>query len=74
MGMPEAFAAEIEAFLMGQGMDPATFGRRALNDPNFVFDVRSRGRCPNLRTIDRVREFMRRCVGAQEDGGRGPTQ
>jgi hypothetical protein len=67
MGMPEAFAAEIEAFLNGQGMDPATFGRRALKDPNFVFDVRRRGRCPNLRTLERVRGFMRSCAG--EAGG-----
>ena len=74
MGMPEAFAAEIEAFLKGQGMNAATFGRRALKDPNFVSDVRRRGRCPNLRTVERVRGFMRSCLAEAggEDGQARP--
>ncbi len=38
-------------------MEASLFGRKALKDPNFVFDLR-KGRCPNLRTIQRVREFM----------------
>jgi hypothetical protein len=38
-------------------MEASLFGRSALKDPNFVFDLR-KGRCPNLRTIQRVRAFM----------------
>jgi predicted transcriptional regulator len=51
------FRDEIEAFLSRKGMDPTTFGKRAMNDPKFVFDVRE-GRKPGLDTVDRVRAFM----------------
>ena len=57
MSLQEEFATEIEAFLERHVMDPTTFGRLALGDPSFVFDVRG-GRAPNLRTIERVRGFM----------------
>jgi len=53
----EEFAAEIEAFLESAKMDPTSFGRLAINDPNFVKDVRE-GRSPNLSTVHRVRQFM----------------
>jgi hypothetical protein len=37
---------------------PATkFGRDAMGDPRFVFDLR-RGREPRERTIRRVRDFL----------------
>ncbi len=49
--------AEVEAFLSERSMEASLFGRRALKDPNFVFDLR-KGRCPNLRTIQRVSAFM----------------
>jgi len=53
----ELFRTEIETFLTDQEMDPTAFGRRALNDPNFVFDIRD-GRSPSAKTIDRARAFM----------------
>jgi len=49
--------ADVEAFLSERSMEASLFGRRALKDPNFVFDLR-KGRCPNLRTIQRVSAFM----------------
>lgn len=57
MTLRDDFLAEIEAFLVEAKMDASTFGRDALKDPNFVFDLRS-DRAPNLRTIERVRDFI----------------
>jgi len=57
MTLLESFLVDVEAFLSERGMEASLFGRNALKDPNFVFDLR-RGRCPNLRTIQRVRAFM----------------
>jgi len=62
MTLQDDFLAEIEAFLTSNEMDPSAFGREALKDPNFVFDLR-KGRAPNLRTIERVREFMSEEIG-----------
>ena len=41
----------IESFLATSGMSPTVFGRKALNDPNFVFDLRADKRSPSIRTI-----------------------
>lgn len=38
-------------------MPPARFGREAVRDPRFVFDLRN-GREPRPQTIDRVRAFL----------------
>jgi 2,4-dienoyl-CoA reductase-like NADH-dependent reductase (Old Yellow Enzyme family) len=57
MTLRESFLADVEAFLSERRIEASLFGRNALKDPNFVFDLR-KGRCPNLRTIQRVREFM----------------
>jgi hypothetical protein len=38
-------------------MPAATFGRNALNDPTFVFEVRD-GRDIKSRTIDTLRDYM----------------
>ena len=57
MTLLDSFMADIEAFRSEQSMEASLFGRRALKDPNFVFDLR-KGRCPNLRTIQRVSAFM----------------
>ncbi len=54
----EAFLAEIEAFLKRSGMSASAFGKSALNDPNFVGDLRD-GRMPSLGLVDRVHEFIR---------------
>ena len=57
MTLLESFLVDVEAFLSERRMEASLFGRNALKDPNFVFDLR-KGRCPNLRTIQRVRGFM----------------
>jgi 2,4-dienoyl-CoA reductase-like NADH-dependent reductase (Old Yellow Enzyme family) len=57
MTLLESFLADIETFLAERGMEASLFGRDALKDPNFVFELR-KGRCPNLRTIERVGAFM----------------
>ena len=49
--------AEIEAFMERTGMSPTAFGRRALNDGNFIPRL-EQGRAPSLGTIDRVRKFI----------------
>jgi 2,4-dienoyl-CoA reductase-like NADH-dependent reductase (Old Yellow Enzyme family) len=54
----QTFLAEIEAFLKRSGMSATAFGRNALNDPNFVHDVRD-GRLPNLGLVGRVQEYIR---------------
>jgi hypothetical protein len=56
--LADSFIAEIETFLDKTKMSPSAFGKAAVNDPNFVSDVRE-GRAPSLRLADRVREFMR---------------
>lgn len=57
MKLREQIAAEIEAFLEESGMPPATFGRKAMSDPTFVWKVRN-GHDVRSSTIDRVREYI----------------
>lgn len=57
MTEPEAFKAEIEAFIAKNGIAPTRFGKDAVGDPKFVFDLR-RGREPSWRTAERVKAFM----------------
>jgi hypothetical protein len=57
MSLLKSFIADVEAFLTERGMEASLFGRDTLKDPNFVFELR-KGRCPNLRTIERVSAFM----------------
>lgn len=59
MTQAEAFLAEIDQFLASSQMTATAFGRAAVNDPNFVGDLR-KGRNPNLGLVDRVYDFMRR--------------
>lgn len=47
----------IEKFLRDTGMAPTKFGREAVRDPRFVFDIRN-GREPSERTIRRIEHFM----------------
>lgn len=51
------FRTSIEAFLSDSEMDPTTFGKLAMNDPSFVFDVRGGRKC-SLATVDKVNAFM----------------
>lgn len=53
----ESFRQTVETFLSETSMDPTTFGKEALSDPSFVFDLRN-GRSPSAKTMDRVREWM----------------
>jgi hypothetical protein len=47
----------IERHLRASGMPPTRFGREALQDPRFVFDLR-RGRELRPETVDRVASFL----------------
>jgi sulfate adenylyltransferase subunit 2 len=53
-----SFLSDIEHFLSETKIDPTSFGRQALGDPSFVFDLR-KGRSPSAKTIDKVRDWMR---------------
>lgn len=44
---------EVEQFLVLTGKSPSRFGRQALGDPRFVFDLRN-GRSPREETARRV--------------------
>ena len=48
---------DVELFLRASNIPAATFGRVAMGDPRFVFDLRN-GREPRTRTIERVRAFL----------------
>lgn len=48
---------EVENFLRATKVPPARFGREAMRDPRFVFDLRN-GREPRPRTIERIRRFL----------------
>ena len=48
---------EIERHLCASKMKPTRFGRDAVRDPRFVFDLR-RGREPRQKTIAKVRSFL----------------
>jgi hypothetical protein len=48
---------KIDAFLRQTRMPQTRFGRLAINDPQFVFDLR-RGRVPRPSTERRVEHFM----------------
>ena len=48
---------EIEKFLRSSGVPAARFGRDAINDPRFVFDLR-RGREPRPQTVARIVDFL----------------
>jgi predicted transcriptional regulator len=52
-------SSEIEQFLVESGMSPTAFGRDALNDPGFVFGIRT-GRDCRLSTVERARLQIRR--------------
>lgn len=51
------FLADVEEFLANSGMSASAFGKAALNDPNFVGDLRA-GRAPTLSLVHRIYQFM----------------
>jgi hypothetical protein len=48
---------EVEKFLRRSNIAPARFGRDAMGDPRFVFDLRN-GRDPRPETVARVRAYL----------------
>ena len=54
---PQTLVDAIDAFIEAHQMSPITFGRKAMNDPHFVRDVKA-GRDLKLSTVDKVRSFM----------------
>ena len=50
---------EVEKFLRRFDVPPTRFGREALGDPRFVFDLR-KGRDPRPDTIQRVFAYLER--------------
>lgn len=50
--------AEILAFCEASGLSRAEFGRQAMNDPRFVYDLDAGRECRRA-TIERARTFMR---------------
>lgn len=52
----------VEKLLKARRMPPTRFGREALGDPKFVFDLRD-GREPRSATIRRVTEYLDREEG-----------
>ena len=52
---------EVEKFLRSSKIAPTRFGRDAVGDPRFVFDLR-RGREPRAGTVKRVRAYLQEAV------------
>lgn len=50
---------EIEAVLTKTGLSASKFGKEAVGDRNFVFDLREGRRDLRLSTVEKVREFIR---------------
>lgn len=48
---------EVEKFLRRSNVPPTRFGREAMGDPRFVFDLRN-GRDPRPGTVERVRAYL----------------
>ena len=48
---------EVEKFLRRSDIAPTRFGREAMGDPRFVFDLRN-GRDPRPRTVARVLAYL----------------
>ena len=48
---------EVEKFLRHNDTPPTRFGREAVGDPRFVFDLRN-GRDPRPETVERVLAYL----------------
>ena len=57
MSIQADLLGEIEAFVRAGGLADTTFGRRAVNDGNFVARLRA-GRGITARTVERVRAYL----------------
>jgi len=58
--------SRVERYLRKTDTPPTRFGREALGDPRFVFDLRN-GREPRSRTVERVCAFLARAEAAPGD-------
>ena len=56
-GHPVHLLREVEKFLRASKVPATRFGREAMRDPRFVFDLR-RGREPRAATVIRVRAYL----------------
>ena len=56
-GIPVYLLREVEKFLRQSEVAPTRFGREAVGDPRFVFDLRN-GRDPRPRTVAKVRAYL----------------
>src|SRR5215813_8638133 len=54
---PHPLLGAVETFLAETGVTPTAFGRDAMRDPRFVFDLRN-GREPHSATVHRARVQM----------------
>ena len=63
----QQFLDQVEAFIEASKMDPTSFGRDAMKDPRFVFDLR-KGRAASSKTMDRVLAWMEANAPAKEVG------
>jgi len=68
MAIDRPLIRTIERFLRDSGMAPTTFGRHAVNDPRFVFDLRM-GREPGNRVRCRTEHFMNICRSQMPPAG-----
>ena len=58
---PVHLLRDVEKFLRSHEIAAARFGREAMGDPRFVFDLR-RGREPREQTVRRVRAYLENCA------------
>ena len=53
---------DIDAFLKKHAMSASAFGVAAVNDSKLVFSLRKQNRCPTLRTVHSIKNFMNKYV------------
>lgn len=58
---------QIETYLETSHTAPTTFGRRVVDDPRFVIDLRA-GRTPRRKTRERVAQFLKEQGASQTCG------
>jgi hypothetical protein len=57
LSAPSHLLGKVELYLKRSGTPPTRFGKEAMHDPRFVFDLRN-GREPSPRTVARVTAFL----------------
>lgn len=59
MTIQDELLSEINAFVRKHGLSESGFGKIAMGDFGFVFDLRKGNRSPQIKTVERARDFMR---------------